>query len=203
MNIIRYCFILCLALLVACTSDAEQANRLYVETIAIIKQAGEADYSEQITLMKQAKSNYETIINDYPGSDLAVLLSEQGWVEQIERDINTVSITFGINLMSPVKYRVADSYLTTRIMPANHAEADLLDNPTDYAAYAVSGIGWTQTTASTGYITITYDDTKLGQDITPSSNTLVFSASGSANAVTWDCKRGTLPDKYRPQNCRG
>ncbi len=129
---------------------------------------------------------------------------------------NRAKITEGINLMSPVKSSIAESYIGAGVMPSNHGQAGLLSNSSEYAAGVVLGIGWTQSTPSTGLITITYDDSKLGQGVTATSNTLVFAAAGSANGVQWNCRNtpvtspsaipaatGTLPEKYRPQNCRG
>ncbi len=122
---------------------------------------------------------------------------------------NRAKITEGINLMSPVKSGVAESYIGAGVMPTNHAQAGLLTSPADYATELVKSIEWTNSTSTVGIITITYDETKLGAGVTATTNQLGFQATGDANGVTWVCTNSDastaspLPDKYRPQNCRG
>ncbi len=130
---------------------------------------------------------------------------------------NRAKITEGINLMSPVKASVAEFYIGAGKMPINHIEAGLLATSTEYATPLVKGIGWSGS-GTGGIITITYNEDEFGAGVDATKNELVFRAKGTASGVQWNCKRassigtapnevlaagGTLPDKYRPANCRG
>ena len=63
----------------ACLSPDERANKLMVEVVQLIQAAeGEPSAQKKLELLMQARSNLQTIVDNYPSTDLAVkLISEQ------------------------------------------------------------------------------------------------------------------------------
>lgn len=58
----------------------------------------------------------------------------------------------------------------------------------------------TYTSASTSVGSMVYTIGNLGK--ADATGTLIFEGTGSDNGVSWDCRAGTFPDKYKPANCR-
>ena len=102
-------------------------------------------------------------------------------------------VSEGINLAGASKLAVAETYSATGLMPSSQSSYGLP------AATTISGKYVTSVTTSNGLITILY---RGEPKITGSS--LYLSASTTAGAVQWKCKKGTggLPDKYLPAECR-
>lgn len=61
------------------------------------------------------------------------------------------------------------------------------------AATVVAGSG-------TAVATVTYTLGNLGP--ADAIGTIIFTGTGTANGVQWVCNTGTLPNQYRPSNCR-
>ena len=102
-------------------------------------------------------------------------------------------VSEGINLAGASKLAVAETYSATGVFPATQASYGLP------AANTISGKYVTSVGANAGLITITYSngEPKI------SGNTLLLSATTSAGAVKWKCKKGTgIQDKYVPAECR-
>ncbi len=123
---------------------------------------------------------------------------------------NRAKITEGINLMAPVKSSVSETYIGAGKMLSTSAEVGLLDNPSSYATDLVDLISYNRVSDSVATITVDYNGDNLGTGVTNGSNDeLVFQGTGSKTGVIWSCKGSVatstipLPDKYRPQNCRG
>ena len=65
----------CLLALSACSSPEERANKLLVEAIQLIQAAeGEPSAQKKRKLLRQARDSLQTIVDDYPSTDLAVKL---------------------------------------------------------------------------------------------------------------------------------
>ena len=121
-------------------------------------------------------------------------------------------VTEGINLIAPLKSAIAEAYIAEGRMPGTgvmpHAGfAPLIGvepDPTKYKTDLVLQIVVARMSDSKAGIMILYDFNNFG-GVTGSTNTLVFTATGTANGISWSCKGGSarLPDKYKPANCRG
>ena len=99
-------------------------------------------------------------------------------------------VTEGMHLASTAKLAVAETAMSMDVLPATQAETGYLSPaPTDNVASIVIG--------SQGVITITYT-------VISGNGTLVLTPEMQAigGEITWNCKKGTLPAKYRPANCR-
>lgn len=104
-------------------------------------------------------------------------------------------VSEGINLAGASKLAVAETYSATGLMPTNQASYGLP------AATTISGKYVTQVATTNGVVTITYS----GAEPKISGATLALSASTTAGAVRWKCKKpaGTsIQDKYLPAECR-
>ena len=127
---------------------------------------------------------------------------------------NRAKVTEGINLIGPIKTVISEAYIAGGRMPGTGALAHtgfapllgMNPNPVTYATDLVQSIVVARRGDDQAAILIIYDDTKLGAGVTASTNTLVFAATGGANGIAWSCRGNTgatLPDKYKPANCRG
>ena len=99
-------------------------------------------------------------------------------------------VTEGLNLAAAAKLAVAETALSNNQLPVNQA-ATGYESPASTENVASIVIA-----DKTGDIIITY---------TPKSGdgTLVLTPTLEANGVmSWSCKEGTLPAKYRPASCR-
>lgn len=118
----------------------------------------------------------------------------------------------GINLIAPIKSAISEAYTANGKMPgtgvvqhAGFAPLISIDpDSTNYRTDLVLQVAATRLSDHTATIMILYDFRNFG-GVTAGTNTLVFTATGTANGVTWSCKSSVsrLPDKYRPANCRG
>ena len=118
----------------------------------------------------------------------------------------------GINLIAPLKSAISESYIAEGKMPGTgvmpHAGfAPLIGvepDPTKYKTDLVLQIVVARMSDNQAGIMILYDFNSF-VGVTGSTNTLVFTATGSSRGITWSCKGGSarLPDKYKPANCRG
>lgn len=123
---------------------------------------------------------------------------------------NRAKITEGVNLMAALKSALSEYYISAGSFPsgghtaANQSLMGIADK-TAYGAGVVTHIEYEGVNANEARLKIKYDHTKLGAGVTSSTDELVFTATGGATGVQWKCKGGggTLPDKYRPANCRG
>lgn len=119
----------------------------------------------------------------------------------------------GINLIGPVKSAISEAYIANGKMPgtgvmSHSAFSPLVGvnrNPGSYRTDLVQQIVVTRMSDTQAGIVILYDDTNFGPGVTSATNTLVFTATGTANGITWSCKGNgaSMLDKYKPANCRG
>ncbi|HEC19243.1 MAG TPA: prepilin-type N-terminal cleavage/methylation domain-containing protein [Gammaproteobacteria bacterium] len=98
-------------------------------------------------------------------------------------------------LASAARTNVAEYYISTGSMPATTNAAGINTNANQ--SNFVSAIAFA---TSSGGTLLTYTLTNLGG--TADNTTFEYLVSGSASGVKVDCTGGTLPDKYRPANCR-
>ena len=104
-------------------------------------------------------------------------------------------VSEGINLAGASKLAVAETYSATGRWPSTQASAGLPAETTITGKYVTS----VDAHATPGTVVITYSaaEPKI------SGNTLILSASTTAGAVQWKCKKGTgIQDKYLPAECR-
>lgn len=97
----------------------------------------------------------------------------------------------GLNFASAAKLAVTEAKMAHTSLPQDQA-AQPSDGPLAHSANVSS----TEVNGKTGAITITYTPAAGG-------GSLVFMPTLQSNGqVTWTCSGGTLPEKYRPANCR-
>ena len=102
-------------------------------------------------------------------------------------------ITEGLNLASAVKTTVSEYRISQGQMPATGAIAGLTTVSSKYVTSVLL-------TPNTGVITVTFTGSV---DPTVAGNTIVLNPTFANNVVDWNCRTGTtLPNKYRPANCR-
>ena len=99
-------------------------------------------------------------------------------------------VTEGLEMASSAKLAVAETTQTNNALPATQAATGYT---TPAATVNVASI---VIAATTGAITVTYTAAAGGGTIT-----IVPTLTANGD-ITWDCKGGTLLDKYRPANCR-
>ena len=105
-------------------------------------------------------------------------------------------VTEGIGFAAAAKAAVSEFYISQAAMPGDASAAGF---STTVTTAKIQSLGYSRTSSTVGAITVTFNE--LGGST--AGQTLVFTGTGSANGVSWDCKTGgTLPGKYRPANCR-
>ena len=119
----------------------------------------------------------------------------------------------GINLIAPIKSAISEAYIANGKMPgtgvmAHNTFSQLVGvnrDPSSYRTDLVQQILVIRMSDTQAGILILYDHTGFGPGVTGTSNTLVFTATGTANGITWSCKGNgaSMLDKYKPANCRG
>jgi len=104
-------------------------------------------------------------------------------------------ITEGLGVAAAAKAQIAETYASTGSLPADATAAGISSFvATDY----VNDLG-----IASGVITVTFNDTNLGGEVTNGTNTITFSPTVETDGkITWDCTGGTLIGKYRPGSCR-
>lgn len=105
-------------------------------------------------------------------------------------------VSEGIGLFTGTKASVVESYTANGALPTSNAAAGLAD-PASMSGGAVASV----TVGAAAEITVLFNST-LGGSPTANATTLVFTPALSDNGFVWTCTGGTLPDKYRPSNCR-
>ena len=103
-----------------------------------------------------------------------------------------------IGISAAAKTPMYETYTSDATMPAatDAVVTDLLANFD--ASNFVSASAYTLTDANNATITATLDNLATGADTT----TIIFAYTGSATGLTYTCTGGTLPDKYRPSQCK-
>lgn len=97
-----------------------------------------------------------------------------------------------LNVAISAKNAMWDYYSVQGTWPNNNTVAGLI-RPASITANRVNQIDITG-----NVITIQFSNT-----LSPApDNTLVLTAADANGSLIWDCTGGTIPDKYRPSNCR-
>lgn len=105
-------------------------------------------------------------------------------------------VSEGLGLFSATKSSVVESYTANGTLPTSNAAAGLAP------AASISGGAVQSVTVGAGAeVTILFNNT-LGGSPTANNTTIAFTPTLSDNGFVWTCTGGTLPDKYRPANCR-
>ena len=98
-------------------------------------------------------------------------------------------------LAGAARTNVAEYFQSTGSMPASTTQAGINTNAAQ--SEYVSAIAFA---TSAGGSELTYTLANLGADA--NNETLIYQVTGNDNGVQVTCTGGTLPDKYRPANCR-
>ncbi len=104
-------------------------------------------------------------------------------------------VSEGLGLAAGAKTAVAEGYTAGGAFPADNAAAGLA------AATSITGNAVTSVGVANGTITVTYNAT-LGGSPTANSTTITLEPTLTEGGITWNCTGGSMPDKYRPANCR-
>ncbi len=103
-----------------------------------------------------------------------------------------------MGLASAAKTGLYEDYASNGAMPADTAsvvtDSDLVFEASDFVSAAAYAGG----TGATASWTLTVTSLGTGAD----SETMIFTYTASGTGLKMDCTAGSLPDKYRPANCR-
>lgn len=108
-------------------------------------------------------------------------------------------VTEVLGIASSAKTSVSEYFISQGSMPATEAAAGINALGSTYATDYLSALDYARTSTTVGTITATIK--ALGGDAAL-NDTIVFTGTGNATGVQWDCTGGTLEAKYRPANCR-
>lgn len=105
----------------------------------------------------------------------------------------------GLHLISPIKNHIVEYYHLNGRFPNSNLEAGIAP-PEDYATRWIERVEIMA--QPSGAIRITYDSEAI--PALSGGNTLLLSPALTANTriFNWNCRLGTLADKYRPRSCR-
>ena len=118
-------------------------------------------------------------------------------------------VTEGLGAAAAAKTTVADAWNSLGAMPLGALEAGLSETPADYASKYVTSMAYARGGSDEeGIITITLNADTLGlPDDVAGLNVVGFrGVVNTVGGVDWSCGNAagtTLPNKYRPANCRG
>jgi type IV pilus assembly protein PilA len=113
-------------------------------------------------------------------------------------------IAEGLNLVSPAKLAVVETYISTSTWPTSNADAGL-DVSTNIKGNYVDSIAVSlnSATPAVSIITVTYNTAKVGGGITSGTNSLVMTPTLNSSSITWSCfTNTTVPPNFLPSNCR-
>jgi len=110
-------------------------------------------------------------------------------------------VSEGIGLAAAAKTSVSEYYQAMGTMPTNAAAAGL---GSAISSQYVTSLTYSQSASNVGQISVTFNPTNLGGDVTAATSRIVFEGTGSGSGVQWYCNTtaNTLDAKYRPANCR-
>jgi len=99
-------------------------------------------------------------------------------------------ITEGLSIASASKTAVSEYFARTGELPSSNEQSGIA------AAEEIQGI-WTKSVSvgDRGVITVTFVEIC-------DNHTIIIAPSTQRGRVSWDCRGGTLPNKYRPSSCR-
>jgi type IV pilus assembly protein PilA len=102
-----------------------------------------------------------------------------------------VIVLAGLIVAAPAKASVTETYLTNGSWPTSNGDAGLEDPEgyrTKYIDELIIGEG--------GQITLKYGYPGFG-----TKNTLLLTPEFIDNKVIWDCSKGSIDSRYRPEDC--
>lgn len=103
-----------------------------------------------------------------------------------------VVVLGGLVVAAPAKESVMEAYISSGSWPNSNGEAGLKD-PGDYRTNYIDEL----IVGQGGQITLSYSYPGFGFN-----NTLVITPEVNKNNVIWDCSRGSLDTRYRPDDCQ-
>ena len=99
-----------------------------------------------------------------------------------------------LTFLDAAKVSIAEYYQSRGTMPPDMSAAGIVDTSSQY----IASVGYTS--GNPASITVTTSNNLGG---TANGTTVILIGTGATNGtVAWDCKTGTLPQKYRPASCR-
>jgi type IV pilus assembly protein PilA len=102
-----------------------------------------------------------------------------------------------VGVAAAAKTSVSEYYVSAGTMATSTAISGINTSALQSTYISVSP-AYTRTNSTSS--TLSYTVTNLGASAT---GTIIFGSVGSDNGIQWTCSGGSLPDKYRPANCRG
>ena len=103
----------------------------------------------------------------------------------------------GITMVGPAKSAVVEYYWINNKFPETNAQAGLEEGHKYNSNYLLR---MDILKDPAGAIMLTYDTVKL--PALGSNNIIIFKAVKVGGAFVWDCRLGTVKNKYRPKNCQ-
>ena len=105
-------------------------------------------------------------------------------------------ISEGVAQTGPFKTAVVEYYLINNAWPSDNTVVGMTGSSASKTVQAIT-VG---PVPAPGSITVTYSTTAFPALV--GNNILIFTPVASQTVINWDCKGGTLPQSYRPANCR-
>jgi len=109
-----------------------------------------------------------------------------------------VKIGTGITMVGPAKNGITEYHLTYKEFPVNNGQAGIAE-PNQFNLNYLSRLEVFGSPAS-GAITLTFDNAQIPE--LGSGNTIVYNVTKVGGLFEWDCRFGSMKNKYRPSNCR-
>jgi type IV pilus assembly protein PilA len=102
----------------------------------------------------------------------------------------------GLSMVGPAKSAIVEYYWINNKFPENNAEAGLEAGHMYNSNYLLR---MDVLKDPAGAILLTFDNIKL--PALGANNTIIFKAVKVGGTFVWDCRFGTMKNKYRPKNC--
>jgi type IV pilus assembly protein PilA len=101
-------------------------------------------------------------------------------------------VSEGLSLAAGAKTAMAEYYASNNAWPADNAAAGVA------AKADINGNSVTSVEVKDNTIIVVY---KTNVDVA-AKNTIILTGTANGGGVSWDCKGGTVDDKFRPSECR-
>lgn len=145
---------------------------------------------EEVTFSQNPQKNIEEVLS----SD-----NKNNTKDDIQQPVNETDeeymkknrISDDLSVTAPAKLAVAEYYKEKKIFPKNNEEAGI-GEPNDFRTKSIDSVE-----VEDGKIIVTFNNI-----IEDNSTTMIFIPNFIDDSYAWDCKSGTLSQKYRPIECQ-
>jgi type IV pilus assembly protein PilA len=112
-------------------------------------------------------------------------------------------VTEGLGAAAAAKTTVADAWNSLGYMAANQTQAGL-EAATEYVTKYVDSLTYANVNTTASTLTVDLNATNLGLPANSGENVQFVGVVNNVGGVDWSCNGAgtTLPQKYRPANCR-